>query len=156
MNKEIKFKVWDKERKEFLQPYNQGPWDKNLITVWTSLFTIIQLSELNYIIDNKCFYSNGSIDLTRFELCQFTGCVDKNKKEIYEGDIIQVEEEYCSERGEFEDYTEEYQFQVIFENGLFGRNNFGRITPLKTEFNHWTIKKYNVIGNVFENPELIK
>ena len=76
---------------------------------------------------------------------QFTGLTDKNDKEIYEGDIIQSE-------------SEEFVYQVVFNETRFA--SFG----LKREqdmFLHYfgealEAEDCKVIGNVFDNPELLK
>jgi uncharacterized phage protein (TIGR01671 family) len=95
---------------------------------------------------------------TRFQ--QFTGIRDKNLKEIYEGDIVT---------------TSGYgNVKVIFEDGKFGvyiQEMKGFEEPeltdifydLNTENNafFWSdgeeINNYlEVIGNIFENPELLE
>jgi len=73
---------------------------------------------------------------------QFTGLKDKNKKEIYEGDIIK-------------DEIEDWECEVIFDKFGF------KLRRLKTEkvfdFSKWSLEKeeYEIIGNIYENPELL-
>ena len=68
---------------------------------------------------------------------QFTGLKDKNSKEIYEGDIIKTQDDYNSER----------IIEVRFGNAEFyPLANAGRIQN----------KIFEVIGNIYENPELLK
>lgn len=84
---------------------------------------------------------------------QFTGLYDKNGKEIYEGDIVEAPfcsiDYYESERGEpiWGPWKNEREI-VIFERGQF------RVESLK-----WTLwlgkeNKIEIIGNIYENPEL--
>lgn len=110
-----------------------------------------------YIPDHErfCFfrlgdfdYANRYLEMDDYPVQQYTGLKDKNGKEIYEGDIIFKETEICSERGEFEDYIEEDVFMVEFSRG-----SFGEWTNLNLD--SWKVKKFEIIGNVFENSELL-
>lgn len=72
------------------------------------------------------------------ELMQYTGLKDKNGKEIYEGDIL------------FESFREEY-LKVVFENGSFRAEADGYSSDLEG-YDY----SCEVIGNIYENPELIE
>lgn len=79
-----------------------------------------------------------------YELMQFTGLLDKNSKEIYEGDIVEVNKKTVG----IVEYTKRACFAVRWNlsNGL---------TVKKTLF--WATEKgCEVIGNIYENPELDK
>lgn len=114
MNREIKFRLWDKEQKIMLTP---------LSPVWF---------EENYWGDDDfaaCARFCESV------LMQFTGLLDKNGTPIYEADIIRDENGNKKEVKVEMDYNSDYGTVCI-----------GYIFP-KGDI--------EIIGNVWENPELI-
>lgn len=72
-----------------------------------------------------------------FGSMQFTGLKDKNGKDIFEGDIIKVNGR---------------NMEVFFEDGYFG---WGRQHDGKYSFDPLGDEKIEVIGNIYENPELL-
>jgi len=79
---------------------------------------------------------------------QFTGLHDKYSKEIYEGDIINIEHWKSSDPF---DYSKPFVVvwkdgQIDFQQGKY-HNFIGSLVGAK---------KFEVIGNIHENPELIE
>ena len=70
---------------------------------------------------------------------QYTGLTDKNGKKIFEGDIV----EYQEECGEIVYSTEEARFNVEFDTWC-------------TDFDHIYDYEVEVIDNIHDNPELLK
>lgn len=75
-----------------------------------------------------------------FELMQYTGLKDKNGKEIYEGDIVS-----------FKDTKYEVIFHKSWGSFCVSALNFIQCSPFYSEST-----KYEVIGNIYENEELLK
>ncbi len=137
-NRALKFRLFDKADRKFWQ--NGQGWDiYSLCCAYREV--------LHSTID-----PNG-----RFQLIQFTGLFDKNGKEIYEGDIL-------NRGGSIG--------QVIYVNGMLffwdrGHKTYEEFvrcdvatyeecqTSIGGYFDDATMSDTEVIGNVFENPELL-
>ena len=83
-------------------------------------------------------------DTAHYDFCQYTGLKDKNGVEIYEGDIIEGEdrivEVYWNEIGIWDCNWIKYTQKMPSTKGL----------P------KYQWKYSEVIGNIYENPELLK
>ena len=80
---------------------------------------------------------------------QFTGLLDKNGKEIYEGDIVNIKSLYET------DEPIDENTDVVFRDGRFVTNFHALGINRKTVdgSRNWEMK---VIGNIYSNPELLK
>lgn len=78
-------------------------------------------------------------DIHYLKVMDFTGLKDKNEVEIYENDICKTECGIC---------------QIVFQDGGFAY----LITKNETfcPAYNWHIEELEVIGNIYENPELLK
>ena len=80
-------------------------------------------------------------DLDPTTVGQYTGLLDKDGREIYEGDILEF-----NHRGDVRSY-------VIFDDGSFDVKNQAKDVLLYLNIiNH----KVNVISNIHDNPELLE
>lgn len=147
--REIKFRAWDKEKKE-MREVRDIAWDAH------------GGIDVGYSYDPMNEYRGGSDTLM-----QFTGLLDVEGKEIYEGDVVKTPKYIIgSEPAYYENH------EVVFDRGIFGLKPTHHITPLaETESGVKESKDYisnygeiyrryrpevEVIGNIYENPELLK
>lgn len=87
-------------------------------------------------------------------LMQCTGLKDKNGKLIYEGDIVSVKVETQDFFGEDEYYFENYKGEIIFEKGEILIDVIDTTKHPISLYYH--AKDCEVIGNIYENPELLE
>lgn len=138
-NKTIKFRVWDKIFNKWLVPNNDHP-GNIYVYLQTSLGRLIVFEE----------YENKIL------LQQFIGLLDKNSKEIYEGDIINFET-YGFSHGPERDYIK--NAEVYYDEKLvsfcFGRFDSGEYKYTYQMTDRIDEKTMEIIGNVYETPELL-
>jgi uncharacterized phage protein (TIGR01671 family) len=97
--------------------------------------------------------------LKNSEVMQFTGHLDKNNKEIYEGDILEREAEQFNQ---IHGIDLRFLIVVDFYEGSFNSPyTYRRVGKSKSEvvgraYGKRDFKEYKVIGNIYENPDLIK
>jgi uncharacterized phage protein (TIGR01671 family) len=150
MKREIKFKVWDLQKKCWYEPIFEA-YKGRLSDLMIGLSGNLFEHTMNGVAHESTFPD-------RFELMQFTGLPDKNSKEIYKGDVLNLKTTFDNNMADkrFQPAT---QVNVGFENGCFidkntGRTLFDAIRTISSySQNKWT--NYEIIGNEFENPELI-
>lgn len=103
-----------------------------------------------------------AFDVDPETLCQYTGLTDKNGKNIWENDIVEFED--TGEEGY--EYKEGFDFKnrarVVFEEGRwqftdFLSDNSGVLEEMYQHDEFMGIWEYvEVIGNIFDNPELLE
>lgn len=90
-------------------------------------------------------------------LLQFTGLHDKHGNEIYEGDI--VERKYFHNNPPSKRPKVKYilaKLPVVFDDGKFYLDDSEiRSTDYGTTFNSWWGDGCEIIGNIYEHPELL-
>ena len=134
--RDIKFRAWDKEFEKMTyfddEEYDYRP---------PLAFRLDQVlkKDINYN-DYEDFEYKDITD--KLEIMQYTGLKDENGKEIYEGDIVEITRPCILEKGE-----------VKFINGCFAIKSKDTLLMLyQCEINNFKLK---VIGNIYENPELL-
>ena len=134
--REIKFRAWDKKEKKIVGV--QGICFQND----NNEIKDLNIGGIGYGVS----YHNPIED---YELMQFTGLKDKNGKEIYEGDVIQDD-------GGYDDGVK-YLGVVRFGENEKSPLSFWSDTSIFGTPDGLKISKFSeVIGNIYENPELVK
>ncbi len=122
--RQLKFRAWDKLSKEMHDSFH--------------------IEANGCVIFHTEFEGDVEGHLVQLDVMQFTGLLDRNGKEIYEGDIVHAE-----------GYQPRNYAIEFIEGGFCGTYP----STLPIDMNHWypsTGCKVEVIGNIYENPELLK
>lgn len=86
-------------------------------------------------------------------VCQYTGLKDKNGKKIFEGDIVEYEDESPSNY-EYHDNLIMNRGAICYSDGTFYWTNAVATTLEDNVYDG--VLDCKVIGNVFDNPELLE
>ncbi len=120
----IKFRAWDRQNKAWIY------WD--------------------HLEGGKSWFWD-MVDKYDCELMQFTGLLDKNGKEIWEGDIIRIQSNY--ELLDSDNYEPvDSMAKVFFSDGAFQTDFHDCLLRIALPGN-WIVE---VIGDIYEKPELLK
>lgn len=93
-------------------------------------------------------------------LMQFTGSLDRNGVKIFEGDVVfTIRTNYFYDRKtksniKIEEKQEPFSIKWIDELYSGGCCDHGQVTT-GFDFREWCSNELEVIGNIYENPELI-
>jgi uncharacterized phage protein (TIGR01671 family) len=135
----VKFRVWNENEKRMI---NFRELNKSLckITIEDGSVKVIPMITFAMVIEGGGFV-----------LQQFTGLYDGDK-EIYEGDIVQVKM--------YDDWDDEVGFDVTYGvawcNIHVGWRGFTAAMKKRGSSGIGLPSPIKIVGNIFENPELLK
>lgn len=121
--KMLKFKVWDKQKQVFLKDV--------FISQKGELYHDFELAIVHLNAENKI-------------IARFTGLHDKNGTEIYEGDVVKINNDF---------YWVAWNgcFSSFFMKNLDKEKQYNDLYFLNRDY-----KKAEIIGNIYENEEFLK
>jgi len=154
MNRELKFRVWNKATKSWLND-DAGThcWSEYCLNIFTGEVVEIVTSDNKFFSranePNFYFDKNTHVKESPYVVQQYTGLKDKNGKEICEGDIIHYKFDGASYPKEAQDELLTCEYDASFGGYTF---------DCKGGSYYWAeIQGYvEIVGNIFENSELLK
>ncbi len=128
--REIRFRVWDDIARKMWYP------EEGLRACVTQVGSVCtDETDDGGILENRSY---------RLTALFYTGLKDKDGKEIYEGDMF------------WYDWLNEPILRVVeFYHGSFIGRDIGHVISMET-IGHFLLNKLEIIGNIYENPELLE
>ena len=134
MNREIRFRAWDKVKEKIYKVISIDGIDNNELSI-----EVNRRGHYIFLEPNQCI------------LMQYTGLKDKNGEEIYEEDIVKVYE------SAWHNYKTGTLQRVIWRMAGFHFTEDLKMEENGNPFCQWTVgNDLEVIGNIYENYDLIK
>ncbi len=162
MSRAIKYRVWDNERNRYYVQPTELLWSQHGFREPYPSDGTMKMYQTDHEMFNVEPGAYDRYDRERFTLEQFTGLLDRNGREIYEGDIVSGKDPY--DRGpvvwgqyhddeyvaQLDTWMVEMPFRAPLSSLIRCPNMAGRCTRGPY------ISGLEVIGNIHENPELLQ
>lgn len=137
-NREIKFRVWNSAAKKWFEPVYEA---------YQGKLHDISISLSGQVIERTLDCCSDLRNTCDFVIQQYSGLKDKNGKEIYEGDIVRHSMRrvwQTSEHISIVEWDTKWGAFYFIENGIAYKRH-----RIRTDMN------LEIIGNIYENPELL-
>jgi uncharacterized phage protein (TIGR01671 family) len=136
----LKFRVWNLKDKSWDNPAMLEVWDASGKLEPSSYIKTGGLNPIYQPIEN-------------YIIQQYTGLKDRNNKDIFEGDILasRVHEKPCNYIVKWSSHRNNYCGFAL--NPVM--KDPPRVTFHIHDFSCWMAEGFEVIGNIFDNPELL-
>lgn len=148
MNREILFKAKRLDNGEWVEGYYQKRFDldgsEQHLIFWSKSYTVWEYAKID-----------------PDTLCQYTGFTDKSGQKIWENDILRGYQYPYRSDGNDNYFAEVTWFENCPAFGIYTfknpKSNVCGISEGNTEFmENWNSEDWEVIGNIFDNPELLE
>ncbi len=147
MNRKIKFRVWDKQNKKFVTKIeNSCHGEDEGYSTYNNIYIGLNGNLINNDTSGGWGGRETELNAENYIIQQFTGLKDCNNKEIYEGDIIDIGSRlgYC--------LVDKSESNPALVYTYLDKEHFG----WEENFENIDAENIEIIGNIFENPELLK
>ena len=152
MNREILFKAKRVDNGEWVERY------------------YLNIAKINHFICTGKIKLDGALkgiiapemyEIDLDTLCQYTGLTDKNGRKIWENDILRGYQYPYRSDGNDNYFAEVTWFENCPAFGIYTfqnpKSNVCGISEGNTEFmENWNSEDWEVIGNIFDNPDLLE
>jgi uncharacterized phage protein (TIGR01671 family) len=150
MKREIKFRVWHKPEKK-MHYYLKAKFGKT-----TNITLEGKFNDVDHI-------TTKTVPNDDLEVMQYTGQLDKNGNEVCEGDIVEVRHiepkdpvNLGFKAKVYRVHVVWYDFSFSFERRREDGSVMSRSNGLEFESTYYKKNEIEIIGNIYENPDLLK
>lgn len=152
--RDFKFRAWDDKNKKWLLGYEYPNLGGFSLTGETVL-----LGEWGNTFDGFLFEKKG-LKWNDLKIMQYTGLKDKNGKEIYEEDIVEYDFNFDPEIDSINEYDPKI-YVVKWTNDCYSGKWGWDLVDVNGDvreyyYGGFDVTKCVLIGNIYENPELLK
>ena len=137
---------------------DNGEWIKGCLTIFENNAYIMEAENtyirMHYTCEDCVEFDMRAYKVDKDTICQYTGLTDKNGNKIWENDIVKYHfgEEVAPIR--FGEYQSCFDSAKTAHIGFYVDWNNNK--ALRKDLGYWVnMIDCNVIGNIFDNPELL-